>query len=285
MSTLFSYLIKIKAVKKKNIILFSSESRDKKINIYRDRKSKVIFIKGNVNKLYYQNKSLKNDLSILKKLNLKKQNTFYNLDTKRRIMSVIKSKKYNLLDIGSGNGDFLKISKKYFHKVVGVEPNTYQSHLLSKKFKIYKSVDEIKEKYSVISLFHVLEHVADQISFLTKIKKKLKSGGYLFIEIPHAEDLMLDFNSYKKFILWSEHRVLHTKKSISKLLRHVGFAKFSVKFIQRYNANNHLGWLLNSMPGGHEKTKLVNNYVNNKYIKELKKRGKTDTLFIKVQNN
>ena len=62
MSTLFSDLIKIKAIKKKNIILFSSESRDKKINIYRDRKSKVIFIKGNVNKLYYQNKSFFNDL-------------------------------------------------------------------------------------------------------------------------------------------------------------------------------------------------------------------------------
>ena len=285
MSKLFDDLLKINAIKKENIILYSSAARDKKINIYIDSQSKVIFNKSKTYKYYYRNKFYKKDYFISKKFKFKKLTLANNPDIKRRVKSVVKSKKYNLLDVGTGTGDFLKASKKHFREISGVEPNNIQNHLLSKKFKMYKNIDEVNEKYTVVSLFHVLEHVDDQISFLKKIKRKLKPGGYLYIEIPHAEDLMLDFIPYRKFILWSEHKVLHTKKSISKLLRKVGFAKFSVKFIQRYNLNNHLGWLLTSLPGGHEKLKIANSSVANKYNKKLKKQNKSDSLFIVVRNN
>ena len=45
MSNLFKDLIKINAVKSKNVFLYSKYARDKKINIYKDYNTDVIFIK------------------------------------------------------------------------------------------------------------------------------------------------------------------------------------------------------------------------------------------------
>ena len=47
MSNLFKDLIKINAVKSKNVFLYSKYARDKKINIYKDYNTDVIFIKKN----------------------------------------------------------------------------------------------------------------------------------------------------------------------------------------------------------------------------------------------
>jgi len=285
MSILKKDLLKIKAIKEKNTFLYSTEARDGKINIYKDKESKVIFIKSNIKKNYYRDKLFKKDISFLKELNLKKPKIIDNQDSKRRFQAIKKSKNFNLLDIGTGNGEFLKISKNYFNQVSGVEPNKYQFSLLSNYFKMYQKIESIKETYSVITLFHVLEHVEDQINFLRKIKDRLKKNGTLYIEVPHAEDAMLQHKAYRKFVLWSEHRVLHTKFSIKKLLSYLGFKKFSIDYIQRYDANNHLGWIFDSLPGGHEKFKIVKSSLNKYYKNKLSRSSISDTLFIKIQNS
>lgn len=57
-------------------------------------------------------------------------------------------------------------------------------------------------------------------------------------------------------------KVLKDKKS--------GFAKIKIIHYQRYNFNNHLGWFIKKIPGGHEyfkhlcDQKLINEY--NKFI-------------------
>ena len=52
-------LKRLKIINDKNVHLFSKKTRDKKINVFRDKISEVIFIKNNkLNKNYYNEKRI-----------------------------------------------------------------------------------------------------------------------------------------------------------------------------------------------------------------------------------
>ena len=281
MSILFRDLLKIKAVRSKDVFLYNKKARDKKINIYKDRNTNVIFIKKKLIKNYYQKRNYNDDIVIIKKkYNLKNPINIYDQDYKRRINFIRFSKKKKLLDVGSALGDFLLLAKKKFKIAEGVELNEKHRKKSSKYLNIYKNLDEVENKYDVITLFHVLEHVPDQIKFVNTIYNKLNKNGYLYLEIPCAHDYLLNLNSYKNFILWSEHLVLHTKNSIIKLLENSNFKNITVNFVQRYDANNLMGWLIDGKPGGHEKYNYFNNNLNLLYKRSIEKKELSDTIFI-----
>jgi hypothetical protein len=108
-------------------------------------------------------------------------------------------------------------------------------------------------------------------------------GGNLIIEVPHANDFLLknlQVEEFKEFTLWSQHLVLHTKKSLNNFLTYSGYKDIEIFGIQRYSIANHLGWLMNKKPGGHmselaniETPELIEEYQN-----ALKKADATDTL-------
>ena len=53
------------------------------------------------------------------------------------------------------------------------------------------------------------------------------------------------------FTLWSQHLVLHTRESLTLLLKDAGFKNVVITGIQRYGISNHIHWLKNKQPGGH----------------------------------
>ena len=151
-----------------------------------------------------------------------------------------------------------------------------------KDIEIYNKIDQIKKKFDVITMFHVLEHIPHQVDTLKKIRNNLKKKGKIFIEVPSANDLLLDINlsnSFKNFTFWSEHLILHTEKSLTKILKAAGFKNIKIFFFQRYNFNNHINWFLMGKPGGHiYKKKFGDNKIIDEYTKFLKRKKKTDTL-------
>lgn len=103
----------------------------------------------------------------------------------------------------------------------------------------------------------------------------------LIIEVPHSNDILLqDYkcNEFQKFIFWSEHIILHSRKSLLNLLNTVGFSSIDIKFYQRYNIFNHLFWLSNGVPGGHKKTNFKDSNLVDSYNNFLVNNKKTDTL-------
>jgi SAM-dependent methyltransferase len=148
---------------------------------------------------------------------------------------------------------------------------------------MYENLDEIDQKFDVVTLFHVLEHIPNQIETLKNIKKVIHKKGKLFIEIPHANDLLLNLKVFRNFTLWSEHLVLHTKFSIIKYLKISGFKIDKVVFIQRYNFLNHLRWFLEGKPDGHSiNQKIYDKDIIRSYEKFLVKNQLTDTIFVEA---
>jgi 2-polyprenyl-3-methyl-5-hydroxy-6-metoxy-1,4-benzoquinol methylase len=149
----------------------------------------------------------------------------YALQNKLKLINSFKTSEKKLLDIGCGTGDFLFTCKKNGWNVVGVEPNKNAKSLAeikllnSKVSNIVADITELSsEKFDVITLWHVLEHVPNLEEYICKLKLLLKPNGVLVIAVPNFKSF--DAQHYKQF--WAafdvpRHLWHFSKKSIKKL--------------------------------------------------------------------
>ena len=98
----------------------------------------------------------------------------------------------NHLDIGCSAGMLLDEFRTFYGcKSIGVEPgDSYRDYAQSRGNKVYADLDELKpdegERFDLVSMAHVLEHIADPVKYLTKLRQELMaSDGYLLIEVPN----------------------------------------------------------------------------------------------------
>lgn len=204
-------------------------------------------------------------------------------DDTRRYKMVSNLKQNSLLDVGCGNGGFINMLDKDSIEIYGTELNKFMIDLLTKEgFLIFDNIKKIEKKYfDCITIFHVLEHAYDSIELLKQIKSKMHKKSVLIIEVPHANDILIKHyknNNFKKFTFWSQHLILHTKKSLEKLLMISGFSKINIKYEQRYNIFNHIFWLTDGKPGGHKSTILHDNELIKAYNSFVCRNELSDTL-------
>ena len=267
----------VKLIHNKNLGVISNSTRDAKIKVLQDKESRIIILKKYKKKNYYKNK----DLNI-------KINNEDDLRRYKQFKKLFKGRK-KILDFGCGWGGFLNNFKDK-QNVIGVEIRESCKKFINKKFKfhVYDDLSYISNKFDIITMFHVLEHIPYQLKVLKNLKKKLKNKGKIIIEVPHAQDFLLEIlnlESFKKFTFWSEHLVLHTEKSLKKLLKEAGYKNIRINFYQRYNLNNHFGWMLKNKPGGHKIYKnLFKNKIKEKYENFLINKKLSDTLIAIADN-
>jgi 2-polyprenyl-3-methyl-5-hydroxy-6-metoxy-1,4-benzoquinol methylase len=288
-------LVRLKLISKPNLITLSNKTRDKRVKVKKDLKTNIIFLeKCLTSDKYYSSLTHRNENKIKIKLkkNVVNNKIFYNNihipifddDLRRAILFKKYIKNKNILDFGCGWGGFLKNLRNY-RSLNGIELrkdciNYIQNNI--KKINISNDINSFEQKFDVITMFHVLEHIPKQIKLLKILKSKLKKKGKIIIEVPHAEDFLIlqdDLKEFKNFTFWSEHLILHTLKSLKTFLLKADFKNIKVEYYQRYNLSNHLYWFLKRKPGGHYLyKKSISDKVNLSYCKNLKKLRQTDTL-------
>ena len=138
-------------------------------------------------------------------------------------------------------------------------------------------------KIDTVFLFHSFEHFNNPISILQSIYKSLKPGGDIIIEVPHAKDILLNelyIEEFKKFTLWSQHLILHTRESLKKMISSAGFDVIKVDGVQRYPLSNHIHWMHSKKPGGHKSklSSIDNTDLTKAYEMSLQRLDATDTL-------
>jgi 2-polyprenyl-3-methyl-5-hydroxy-6-metoxy-1,4-benzoquinol methylase len=282
---IFIELLKLKIINKKRLIKLSNSTRDKKIPVFQDIKSKVIFLGRYETDLRYYRTLKYNDKDVILNDNIKAP---FLEDDKRRAFqhsNILKNKK--ILDFGCGWGGFLKKTIKA-KSLTGIELRKECIFYIKKNIKkihISDNLNNLHEKYNVITMFHVLEHIPYQIETLKELKKKLTKNGKIIIEVPSANDFLLELKEFRKFTFWSEHLILHTENSLRKILEVTGFKKINIKYYQRYNFSNHLGWFIKRIPGGHDLYKNISdNKINKDYSDYLIRKKSTDTLIAIASN-
>ncbi len=201
---------------------------------------------------------------------------------KEQFLSLISNKAW--LDVGAGAGGVLDLLRPFAASVVAVEPQKRALDSLRKQhYEAYSDISEVpSDELDVITLFHVFEHLTDPLDLLKTAYDKLRVGGKIIIEVPHAADFLfayLDLEEFKKFTFWSEHLVLHNRASLTAFLDRAHFRNTVISGFQRYNLANHLHWLKEKRPGGHINWSMLSTEeLDSAYSNMLQRIGMTDTL-------
>jgi 2-polyprenyl-3-methyl-5-hydroxy-6-metoxy-1,4-benzoquinol methylase len=196
-----------------------------------------------------------------------------------------------LLDFGCGVGGFLSKTRDLTAMAHGLEPekrlsNYYKNNGLT----VFQNLSDIpksnKGGYDIITMFHVLEHIPDPKSILIELSDMLTNEGQIIVEIPNADDALLTlYNNepFSHFTYWSCHLFLFTSKTLETLFSQAGLKVNYIKQIQRYPLSNHLYWLANGKPGGHQKWNFLDSpELHTAYEKQLAAIGKCDTIIASI---
>jgi 2-polyprenyl-3-methyl-5-hydroxy-6-metoxy-1,4-benzoquinol methylase len=196
--------------------------------------------------------------------------------------SLIRGRRW--LDVGTGVGGILDLLANQASEAMAVEAQTAaRQELIQCGYQTYANIEQVQDDhFDVVTLFHVFEHLTAPLTALRTIAGKMTADGCVIIEVPHANDFLLSFldlEAFKRFTFWSEHLILHTRKSLEIFLRHSGFTDIQVTGYQRYPLANHLYWLAKGQPSGHKEwSVLLSDELDSAYQTKLSELDRTDTL-------
>jgi len=151
-----------------------------------------------------------------KKWITKKDKSFFLVDENLKLVSRFLKKGSNVLDVGSDIGLTIVHLNINGFKSEGVEVSQIASKIANEILQAPTANTELKNfknshKYDGLLFRAVLEHLHDPVAVLRDCASKLKSGGLIFIDVPHYKGLS---TRYKKFL----HKI-----GIKKNYKHFGF--------------------------------------------------------------
>jgi len=134
-----------------------------------------------------------------------------------------------LLDIGSGSGYFLNHMKKHGWRVTGIEKDKGAREFSKQTFHldVYNADHLFKlpeKQYSIVTLWHVLEHMRNPEKVMSNIHKILTDDGILILALPNYTSF--DAKHYQSF--WAAYDVPRhlwhfSPASVQKLSERSGF--------------------------------------------------------------
>ena len=159
--------------------------------------------------------------------------------------SAIKSEYGSMIDIGCGNGSMLKSFSLAYPgwTLNGSELRDDGRKDLEKINNFHRlygeDIDQIEEKFDLITLIHSLEHIQNPRDFIKKLLQKLKKNGKILIQVPDYENSIFD-------VLIVDHISHFTVSTLTNMMSSLGIKvdyisnKFIVKEITLLISNSDL---------------------------------------------
>jgi SAM-dependent methyltransferase len=100
----------------------------------------------------------------------------------------------NVLDIGSAMGTFLFAAKPYYKKAIGLDVSEQMARFAERSTGATIYIQQFNdfnypEKFSLIHMSHVIEHVPNPVEWLNQAKSMLEDDGVLVINVPNKYSL------------------------------------------------------------------------------------------------
>ena len=190
-----------------------------------------------------------------------------------------------LLDFGCGVGGFLLKARDHAHQVMGIElESRLQAHFKEMGVDVVQKAEDLmpKKTFDLITAFQVIVHLDDPVGTLKLLAKILKPGGDLIVEVPSSNDALLSIFGnipFSEYTYWSVHRYLFSHDNLRLLAKKAELKLKYIRYVQRYPLSNHLYWLVNGKPGGHQNWSFLDSdELKSAYESKLASLGCTDTL-------
>src|SRR6185437_11908362 len=118
--------------------------------------------------------------------------TNYYSHERSQIKPLLPNRAFQILDVGAGVGATLRWIKQFYPdaKTTGIEPNAALREDLQRNVdvaligKIEECFSEL-ERYDLILLLDVLEHLVDPEGVLKRLSKSLSPGGKVIVSVPN----------------------------------------------------------------------------------------------------
>jgi SAM-dependent methyltransferase len=154
------------------------------------------------------------------------------------------------LDIGSGYGFFSRAALEQGFQVVAVNPARAENRIFQQLngFEpiplFFEAVDFGAEKFNLVILSQVLEHLSDPLQVLVKVRKLIKPEGVLAIAVPNVDALLIKIlRSRSSFLGLPGHIIHFSRQGLSALLQRAGFEVNLHTYVSRipyYTISNRL---------------------------------------------
>lgn len=221
-------------------------------------------------------------------------------DTTRRIQwlqSVMPAERGGeVFDVGCGYGTFVDAITKAGYMATGLDVSEERMKLAKTHQQglfIHGTINDefIKnncKRFHVVTLFHVLEHIQDPVTYLTQLSKLVAPNGYLLIEVPNLADELLSHNEeYREFYWQRAHLSYFDAARLELALRRAGLKHISIRGVQRYGLHNLLHWIDEGKPQlTNPAYRSSNSIIRNieEHYNDLRERTLTcDTLTVEVK--
>jgi SAM-dependent methyltransferase len=130
----------------------------------------------------------------------------------RRIIKRFHHGPGQMIDVGSASGAFLRVMSDDGWTVVGVEPSPSQCRralqTLDGRGEVHQTMldeAELPTGVDLVTLWDVLEHVADPNAFLSRCTALLCEGGLLALNVPNITSVIARMLGKKWPLLLAEH--------------------------------------------------------------------------------
>jgi len=161
-----------------------------------------------------------------------KKTYFHCIGLRRRAKIVTGNRNHGvLLDIGSGNGEFIRFMRdNYNWEVVGLEidcelaKTSVNLHQLKVFCGTLEEVNFNNNQFDAITLWDTLEHVPDPSNTLKEIRRIIKPDGILILRLPNydSRDARL-FGKYWCGFDSPRHLFVFSERTINELLMKANF--------------------------------------------------------------
>ncbi len=153
----------------------------------------------------------------------------------RQLLGSGKQDSPRVLDFGCGDGNFLKAASLLGFEGFGVDFSESR-RARSRQFgnlTLYSNLEDLQQDFLVaedhfdaVTLFQVLEHLAEPLKILQQLSAILRPGGVLIVEVPNCKsvsDIPKNFEEYNN-VDPLEHINHFTPRTLTAMCQEVGFS-------------------------------------------------------------
>ena len=168
----------------------------------------------------------------------------------KELLGPFKAGEAKALDIGSGYGFFSKAAMEQGFQVTAVNPASAENRIFQQLNGVepiplfFEEIDFGTEKFDLVILSQVLEHLLDPFQVLVKARGLIKPEGVLAIAVPNVDALLIKILKSRSSFLGLPGHIIHfSRQGLGAMVRRAGFEVNLHRYVSRipyYSLSNRL---------------------------------------------
>ena len=201
-----------------------------------------------------------------------------------------------VLDVGSGYGFFVNALVEAGYDAGGLEVSKDRLKLARERmggnFVEGEADGDFDQdnagRFGVVTAFHVIEHLRDPVSYLTRLTRLVVKGGRMLIEVPNlADSLVGQIPEYAQHQWQIAHLNYFDGPHLETALEKAGVKDFTVEGVQRYGLRHLVIWTDTRAPdlegGTPENSSPLLEHMESLYKAERERDMTCDTLIATIR--